>query len=60
MFTRGEGDRHYLLPKALPIYAQKDLYMIKFLGQQKYINIVTKVVGWIDGICISYHTYLQT
>jgi hypothetical protein len=59
MFTRGEGDRHYLSPKALPMYAQEDLYMIKFLGQQKYINIVTKVVGWIDGICISYPTYLQ-
>jgi hypothetical protein len=59
MFTRGEGDRHYLLSKALPTYAQKDPYMIKFFGQQKYINIVTKVVGWIDGICISYPIYLQ-
>jgi len=35
MFTRGEGDRHYLLLKALLIYAQEDPYMIKFLGQQK-------------------------
>ncbi len=33
MFTCGEGDHHYLLPKALLIYAQEDLYMIKFLGQ---------------------------
>jgi hypothetical protein len=55
-----EGDHHYLLLKALPIYAQEDPYMIKFLGQQKYINIVTKVVWWIDGVCISYPTYLQT
>jgi hypothetical protein len=60
MFTGGEGDRHYLLRKALPIYAQEDPYMIKFLNQQKYIDIVTQVVGWIDGVCISYPTYLQT
>ncbi len=32
MFTCGEGDHHYLLLKALLIYAQEDLYMIKFLG----------------------------
>jgi hypothetical protein len=60
MFIGREGDHHYLLLKALPIYAQEDPYMIKFLGQQKYINIVTKVVWWIDGVCISYPTYLQT
>jgi hypothetical protein len=59
MFTRGEGDREHLPPKALPIYVQEDLYMIKFLGQQNYINIVTKDVGWINGICVSYPTYLQ-
>lgn len=60
MFTCGEGDHHYLLLKALLIYAQEDLYMIKFLGQHKYIDIVTKAVGWIDGVCISYPIYLQT
>jgi len=60
MFTCGEGDHHYLLPNALHIYAQEDLYMIKFLGQQKYIDIVAKAIGWIDGVCISYPTYLQT
>jgi len=60
MFTRGKGDRHYLLPEALPIYAQEDPYMIILLGQQKYIDIVTKApVRWIDGVCISYPTYLQ-
>jgi hypothetical protein len=35
MLTRGEGDHHCLLPETLPIYAQKDPYMIKLLGQQK-------------------------
>jgi hypothetical protein len=52
MFTRGEGDHEHLLLKALPIYVQEDPYMIKFLGQHKYINIVTKDVGWINGICV--------
>jgi hypothetical protein len=60
MFIGGEGDHHYLLPKALSIYAQEDPYMIKLLGQQKHINSVTKApVGWIDGVCISYPTYLH-
>jgi hypothetical protein len=59
MFIGGEGDRHYLLLEALPIYAQEDPYMIKFLGWQRYIDIVTKVpTWWIDGVCISYLTYL--
>jgi hypothetical protein len=54
MFIGGEGYRHYLLPEALLIYAQEDPFMIK-LDRYKYFNIVTKaLVGWIDGICISY------
>jgi hypothetical protein len=57
MFLGGEGDHHYLLLNALPIYAQEDPYMIKLLGCQKYMNIITKTpIGWIDGICISYLT----
>jgi len=60
MFIRGEGDRHYLLLEALLMYAQEDPYMIKLLGWQKYIDIVTKApIGWIDGACISYFTYLK-
>jgi hypothetical protein len=59
MFTRGERDCHYLQLEALSIYAQEDPYMIKLLGWQKYIDIVTKApIGWIDGVCISYLTYL--
>jgi len=59
MFIGGEGDHHYLLLEALLMYAQEDPYMIKLLSWQKYIDIVTKApIGWIDGACISYFTYL--
>jgi hypothetical protein len=32
MFIGGEGNHHYLLLEALPIYAQEDPYIIKLLG----------------------------
>ncbi len=60
IFIGWERDRHYLLLEALSIYAQEDPYMIKLLGRQKYIDIVTKPPeGWEDGVCISYPIYLQ-
>jgi len=43
MFRGGEGDHHYLLLKALLIYAQEGPYMIKLLVWKKYIDIVTIV-----------------
>lgn len=49
--AKEKGKRRRVLQKILPIIAQEDPWLIRLLGQQKYINIVkTTIVRWVERV----------
>jgi hypothetical protein len=49
--AKEEGEQRHVLQEILPIIAQEDPYLIRLLGQQKYIIIVkTTIVRWVERV----------
>jgi hypothetical protein len=57
MNVEEEGEQRHLL-QVLPIIAQEDPYVIRLLGQQKYINIVKTIASrWVEGASLFFLSF---
>jgi hypothetical protein len=58
MNVEEEGEQRHLLQEALPIIAQEDPYVIRLLGQQKYIDIVKTIASrWVEGVSLFFLSF---